>query len=80
MHNSPPSKNEDILDCYYNNIVAWGLSAKCGLYVDKSRLLQIDWDKYQYKFYLWLEDRIRDQHTLDTINDEVLKSSFFEVE
>lgn len=80
MHNSPKGKNEEILDCYYKYIVDWGLSAKCGLYVDSSRLLQIDWNKYQYKFYLWLSDHITDQHTLDTINDEVLKSSFFEVE
>lgn len=80
MHNSPPSVNEEILDCYYKYITDWGLSSKCGLYLDKSRMHQIDWNKYQYKFYLWLEDHITDQHTLDTINDNVLKSDFFEVE
>ena len=80
MHNSPPSVNEEVLDCYYKFITDWGLSAKCGLYLDKSRMHQIDWNKYQYKFYLWLEDHITNQHTLDTINDKVLKSDFFEVE
>lgn len=80
MHNSPPSLNEEILDCYYKYITDWGLASKCGLYLDKSRLHQIDWNKYQYKFYLWLDDHITDQHTLDTINDNVLKSEFFEVE
>ena len=80
MHNSPPSLNEEVLDCYYKFITDWGLSAKCGLYLDKSRMHQIDWNKYQYKFYLWLEDHITNQHTLDTINDKVLKSDFFEVE
>lgn len=81
MHNSPPpTMNETVLDCYYKYITEWGLSAKCGLYLDKSRILQIDWRKYQNKFYLWLVDHINNQHTLDTINDEVLKSSFFEVE
>lgn len=82
MHNqrSPVNINELVLDRYYRYITDWGLSARCGLYMDKSRMYQIDWNKYQNKFYLWLEDRIRDQHTLDTINDKVLKSSFFEVE
>ena len=81
MHNSPPpTMNEIVLDCYYKYITDWGLNAKCGLYLDKGSILQIDWNKYQNKFYLWLEDHITDQHTLDSINDEVLKSSFFEVE
>ena len=82
MHNqrAPVNMNELVLDRYYRYITDWGLSSKCGLYMDKSRMYQIDWNKYQYKFYLWLEDHITDQHTLDTINDEVLKSSFFEVE
>lgn len=82
MHNprAPVNTNELVLDRYYRYITDWGLSARCGLYMDKSRMYQIDWNKYQNKFYLWLEDRIRDQHTLDTINDKVLKSSFFEVE
>lgn len=79
MYNSPrPTMNETVLDCYYNYITEWGLSAKCGLYLDKGSILQIDWEKYQNKFYLWLVDHIS-QHELDTINDHVLKSDFFEV-
>lgn len=81
MHNqrAPINVNEKVLDRYYRYIYDWGLSAKCGLYMDKSRMYQIDWNKYQNKFYLWLQDHV-DQHTLDTINDKVLKSEFFEVD
>jgi hypothetical protein len=70
--------NQEILDCYYKYIVDWGLGARCGLYVDGSRLTQIEWDKYQNKFHLWLIDHV-DQSTLNTINDRVLTSEFFEV-
>lgn len=81
MHNqrAPININEKVLDRYYRYITSWGLSAKCGLYMSKSDMYQIDWNKYQNKFYLWLVDHV-DQHTLDTINDYVLKSDFFEVE
>ena len=78
MHNFK-TINEEILDCYYKYITEWGLGARCGLYVDKSRLTQIDWNKYQNKFHLWLVDHV-DQTTLDNINSRVLYSSFFEVE
>lgn len=78
MHNQK-LVNEEILDCYYKYIVDWGLGAKCGLYVDSSRLQQIDWNKYQNKFHLWLIDHV-DQTTLNSINDRVLKSDFFEVD
>lgn len=78
MHNQK-ALNEEILDCYYSYIVQWGLINRCGLYVDKSALNQITWDKYQNKFYLWLIDHV-EQSTLNTINDRVLTSDFFEVE
>lgn len=78
MHNQIPI-NEEILDCYYKYIVDWGLGFRCGIYTDPSRLHQIDWNKYQNKFYLWMIDHA-DQNTLNTINDHVLTSDFFEVE
>ena len=79
MHNSPHSINEDIVDCYYKYITEWGLSARCGFYTDSSRLTQIEWTKYQNKFYLWMQDYIHDQHSLDKINDKVFSTDFFEV-
>ena len=67
------SINNSILDTYYNELVKLGLKDRIGLYVTESQLNQIDWTKYQNKWYLWLNRHVK---SLDEIN-QLLTPEFF---
>lgn len=58
MFTSSKVTNNNIIDTYYTNLVRMGLQDQIGFYVTESQLSTIDWDKYQDKWYLWLNRHI----------------------
>lgn len=68
--------NDKIIDVYYKYIEKWGLKARCGIYIEKSKLSTISWSKYQDKFYLWAIDKMTD---FKKVENKLLQPSMFEV-
>ena len=68
--------NDKIIAIYYKYIEKWGLKARCGIYIQISRLSSISWDSWQNKFYLWGIDTSID---LKKVDGKLLQPSMFEV-
>lgn len=64
-----------ILDTYLSEFERWGVSNKCGLYIDRNNLEKIDWKTYQVYFYLWLVDHSQSIPDINTI----IAPKFFDV-
>ena len=73
--NNAISVNDKILEVYYKYIEKWGLKARCGLYLTKTQLSQITWDKFKDRFYLWQIDPM----DISQVDDELLQPEMFEV-
>jgi len=67
--------NGYILDVYLDEFKKWGVDNKCGLYIGRHELTQIDWDTYQVYFYLWLVDH---SQNIPSVN-EVIDPTFFDI-
>lgn len=52
------SINDSILKTYQDELVKLGLKNRIGLYVNKSQLNQISWDKFCNDWYLWYIDHV----------------------
>ena len=51
--------NDKIIDKYYQNIVKWGLKAKCGIYCTRDQIDRISWsDNWCEKFSLWIVEKM----------------------
>lgn len=51
------TKNDGLLDIYYERLVALGLKGQLGLYVTPSQLKTITWDKHQDAWWLCIVNR-----------------------
>lgn len=59
--------NNSILDKYYETLQEFKLHNQCGLYCNRTTLKEIDWEIYQSKFYLWIDDRMSNLSILDNV-------------
>ena len=71
--NKNKTKNNAILDVYYEYLVRFGMKYKMGLYVNPGQLKVIDWSKHSDNWYLWLDSHIP---SLSNIS-ELLTPQFF---
>ena len=70
------SMNDKIINIYYKYLQKWGLTDRCGIYMEISRLSTISWSSFQDKFYLWGIDKTLD---LKKVENKLLEPSMFEV-
>ena len=68
------SKNNKIIETYYNYIYQWGLKDKCGFYVTRQQLSYISWDKFYDDFLLWLISPVKD---IKDVDGQLLDPEFF---
>ena len=68
--------NDKIIDIYYKYLQRWGLTDRCGIYIEISKLSSISWDKFQNKFYLCGIDKTLD---FKKVENKLLEPSMFEV-
>ena len=68
--------NDKIIEIYYKYFQQWGLTDRCGIYIEISRLSTISWSKFQNKFYLCGIDKSLD---FKKVENKLLDPSMFEV-
>lgn len=71
--NNSKTKNDEIIEVYYNHLVKLGLENKIGFYATKDELETFDWEGICDKWYLWLNDHVSDISEIDTL----LEPEFF---
>lgn len=67
------TKNNAILDIFYEYFVQFGFKDKMGLYVKSDQLQLIDWTKHSENWYLWLDSHIPSMSNLG----ELMVPQFF---
>lgn len=67
------TKNNAILDIYYEYLVSFGMKYKMGLYVSPHQLKTIDWKKHSENWHLWLDSHIPSMSNIP----ELLTPQFF---
>lgn len=61
--------NNKILEVYESHFVKWGLKDKFGLYITRSQLSSISWNKFYDRYLLWLVDPISTTAEIDGLLD-----------
>lgn len=73
--NNTTEINNNILEVYYKYIDAWGLKARCGLYMTDTQLNKITWNTFKDRFYLWGISPM----DIAKVENDLLNPSMFEV-
>lgn len=66
---------KEIVNIYYDKILAWGLKGRCGFYTTKAQADLINWPTWTDKFAFWWIAMLPDVESLDSI----LTPSLFQV-
>lgn len=61
--------NNKLIETYYSLFYKHGFKDRMGFYVTEKQLEQIDWEKYQNDWYLWIVKHVEDVNSLDALLD-----------
>ena len=71
------STNNNILKEYHKHLIKWGMKGNVGLYISRTELTSISWDKFYDDYSLWLIDRV---DNIADVHDTLLTPEFFMLE